>query len=102
MFSDYSKQFKLLTTLTPSKEAIEEITKSGKIRGLAYTAEPKLGFPEYRRGGLLQLFRKVPFGWEIRGKTNRRCTHCGKRAFVGKEQKSSFLFCKVCLNKKVI
>lgn len=71
--------------------------------GLAYTTTGKTGFPNYYRGGLLKLFRKIPFGWEIRGKTkNYKCKICGKRAWVGRDMNNIFIFCKCCLIKNNI
>ena len=69
---------------------------------LSYTTTGKIGFPYYHRGGLLRLFRKVPFGWEIRGKSDKKCSICGNKAFIGEQDNKTFLFCKVCLNQTLI
>lgn len=84
---------------TPSQEVIEQLTKPGKITALAYTTTGKIGFPEYIRGGLFQLFRKIPFGWRIIGRIKSRCSWCEKKLFVGEENGKKFSFCKRCLNK---
>lgn len=71
-----------------------------KLTGLAYTTTGKMGFPEYIRGGLFQLFRKVPFGWSITGKIKSKCSKCcNKKLYVGEENGEKFSFCKRCLSK---
>lgn len=74
--------------------------------GSTWTAAVKFiprGFPQYERGGLLNLFRKVPYGWEDLGKTKRVndpfCYHCGKMRHIGREQGNIFRFCPRCLIK---
>lgn len=84
------------------------------ITELAYTTEIKLGFPEYIRGGLFQLFRKIPFGWEDRGKVERNendtfsyssfkcCIVCNSILRIGKEKDQLFRYCPKCLIKTYI
>lgn len=71
------------------------------------------GFPHYRRGGWLQLFRMRPFGWEDRGKVSKKNlnygsyeieahAYCHTRIHIGIEKDSPkifFKFCPKCLTK---
>ena len=73
------------------------------------SSKPQSGFPHYRRGGWLQLFRMRSFGWEDRGKCNKRtdkglvyykiCFDCSTELHIGREDNQSFRFCPKCLNK---
>lgn len=80
---------------------------------VSYTCdESKIGFPNYIQGGLFQLFRKIPFGWENRGKVKREhkedyssikcCVVCNSILRVGKEQEQLFRYCPICLIKTYI
>ena len=71
------------------------------------------GFPHYRRGGWLQLFRMRPYGWEDRGKVSKKNlnygsyeielhAYCHTRIHIGIEVNSPeifFKFCPKCLTK---
>ncbi len=70
------------------------------MQGIWYAAEPKIGFPHYARGGLLQLFRKIPFGWrDIRKHWDRGCNFCGTTVRLGREKDEQFRYCPKCLIK---
>ena len=78
-----------------------------------------IGFPHRRRGGLRQLFRMVPWGWEdlgmVQGKfmkeTSRgnlygwdACKLCRNIVRIGREtavdgKKIVFLYCPICETK---
>lgn len=88
-----------------------ENTSASTLNGELKTTTPKLqpSFPYYRRGGWLQLFRMRPWGWEDRGKCNRRindgltyykiCFECYTELHIGRENNQSFIFCPKCLTK---
>ena len=97
-----SKPFSLSDT-----ENISASTLSGELKTTTPKSQP--GFPHYRRGGWLQLFRMKPWGWEDRGKCKtiddgeylhkKFCHRCNTILHIGRENNQSFRFCPKCLTK---
>lgn len=84
-----------------------------KLPNQSYTVRTTLGFPHKRRGGLFQLFRMLPWGWEDLGETSGRdgnayfcalckeVTHVGSEEVIG-EERELFRFCPRCMIKTFV
>lgn len=96
-----------ITTKCMKCEKMCEVVET--FPSVCYTAKPKIGFPHYVTKGII-FKRKVPFGWEDRGKVGvvvdkdgDRSTliheFCITRLRVGIENSENFRFCPKCLVK---